>query len=218
MNKKLKITLAMILAIIFFTLNYIVSLLDYNNLIIILWRSFVFLIYVLFAIFAITFLISAVILFFKKRSTYLNRIYLTLFLISLLLIVFTTNKISSYIFLDAIDKANIEYNKEKIDENIPFQDVNDIHKLVKNNYKYNVLEMKYYVCGKDIKKETEGGLIVPGPNESKKCQDRDILVEIGYNHFCGNSCGNGYSKFLLLRKVNGIWEVIEDLGESRWMS
>lgn len=114
----------------------------------------------------------------------------------------------------AINRINLEANREKIDKHISSVDVEEIRKVAREVSSHSILEIKYYDCSKKIEEKK----INIGPKNSQKCQPGDIFLKVGKSYFCGSLCGGGYEHYYLLRKIQDKWEIIEDLGEVNWIS
>lgn len=112
------------------------------------------------------------------------------------------------------DLAKAPYNQVVIDRSIPSKDVEDIKKLAAGLIEHTGITIKYYdKCQPNLPTPRSQTEMNNGSNPSYKCQPGDMLLIL-------SSGGSGGEKFdyFLLRKVDGAWKVIENLGSQSWIS
>lgn len=122
--------------------------------------------------------------------------------------------------LNNLNKINIENNKPKIENNLAKEETDQIaEELKKDNNFFPILNVKNIDCIGAKKEatssaEAENKDIVK--NTAENCQDGDIETKVGRTYYCGPTCGQGYEKYYLMRKVENKWQMIKMLGENKW--
>lgn len=109
-------------------------------------------------------------------------------------------------------------NKDRFDISIPMNDLRAIHSDIRNISQRQLRYIELYPC--HAEKSPNEQITIGGPaQESKLCEPGDVLVTVGEIKNPDLPLGaEAYYHFYLLRKVDGIWQLIEDLGDGGWIS
>lgn len=103
------------------------------------------------------------------------------------------------------------YKRDLIDRSIPSKDVKNIKKLAAGLTKHTGMTIKYYdECQPNLPTPIplpQGSIEIGRVNPSYKCQPGDVLLIL-------SSGGGDNSNYFLLRKIDSMWKVIENLGSS----
>lgn len=122
--------------------------------------------------------------------------------------------------LNSLNKINTENNKPKIENSLIEEEITQIKdEIKKNNGLLPILGIKNVNCDLSKKESTESA--EPKAREialsiSENCQSGDVEVTTGQTYYCGPTCGQGYEKYYLMRKVENKWQTIKVLGENNW--
>ena len=151
----------------------------------------------------------------KDRARYSSASFRLIIIGVLLFNLLLSKQIANQFFPDPVTRINVELNEEKIDGSIPLDDMRQIRELAKRVSNDKILKIKYY---SDCKKPESEISKSWGPLPSKKCIEGDIELVVGYHRYCGDLCGEYRTHHYLLRKIEDEWQIIEDLGETGFIS
>lgn len=122
--------------------------------------------------------------------------------------------------LNNLNKINVENNKPKIESNLVKEETDQITEELKKNNAFPLLRIQNIDC-QGAKKEATGSAQIENKdvvkNTADNCMNGDIEVTLGKNYYCGPTCGQGYEKYYLMRKVENKWQIIKLLGDKKWM-
>ncbi|KKT75496.1 MAG: hypothetical protein UW86_C0026G0004 [Microgenomates group bacterium GW2011_GWA1_Microgenomates_45_10] len=158
---------------------------------------------------------------FANKKEIGKRIRPIFFIITIIISLFLSGLLSNLFFPDALTVYNQKLNTLVVDPGISDKDIAEIKQLASTLGSEKPLNISYYKCQKTkpISVNDSQKHIELGPKASKLCQTGDIKLVVGHNTYCGGLCGEYKAHDYLLRKVDGQWRLIEDLGEEpRWVS
>lgn len=174
-------------------------------------------IFVVGVVLIISFITMVIKLLIHKEITIKHKKCL-LYLVLIIGVIFVSKLAADKIIPNYIKRANREWGEIAIDKNIPKSDVEEIINLAKTlNEGIGVYIYYYDECFRQIQNKSGIGVLGPHahPEKSVFCQDGDIFLTIRRMSYGEYRAPIERYHYLLLRKIDNKWQVIEDLGNPK---